>query len=297
MQTLVCIGGVEESLPTLLFGTWFATKISTEITLLYIEQEAALAFRKETEVALEKLMEWDLDLPAIRVMRMAMKRLDEVNLLKMARGKPKIIHDFKKVKDAWELHLESMVGNSIRLKTRNGNIVEQLLAENRERHADLLIIGASQKRKLMSKIITFMDSSILVIKNLIDHRYELMIATDGTEMAHKAEYVAIKTAQTYERKLTLMSVVNSDEERKTIDIHFDRMSKIIEKRGVEYSIDIRSGNEVESIIEAAGDKKIIMLGDSRKNVFSKYLFGSKTLKICKKANAPIFIVKRPADYR
>jgi len=297
MQTLVCIGGVEESLPTLLFGTWFATKISTGITLLYIEQEAALAFRKETEVALEKLMEWDLDLPAIRVMRMAMKRLEEVNLLKMDRGKPKIIHDFKKVRDAWELHLESMVGNAIRLKTRNGNIVEQLLAENRERHADLLIIGASQKRKLMSKIITFMDSSILVIKNLIDHRYELMIATDGSEMAHKAEYVAIKTAQTYERKLTLMSVVNSDEERKTIDIHFERMSKIIEKRGVEYSIDIRSGNEVENIIEAAGDKKIIMLGDSRKNVLSKYLFGSKTLKICKKAHSPIFIVKRPADYR
>ena len=104
-------------------------------------------------------------------------------------------------------------------------------------------------------------------------------------------------APIYERKLTLMSIVNSDEERKTIDIHFNRMSKIIEKRGVEYSIDIRSGNVVDSIIEAAGDKKIIMLGDSRKNVLLKYLFGSKTLKICKKAHAPIFIVKRPADYR
>jgi nucleotide-binding universal stress UspA family protein len=279
------------------FGTWFATKISTEITLLYVELEPSLAFKKETEIALQKLMEWNLDTPAVKILRMAMDRLEEVNLLKIVRGKPKIVHDLQQWGDSWELHLESFTGNAIRLKTRTGDIVEQILAENRDNHADLLIVGASQKRKLLPKIITFIDSSVLVIKNLIDHRYELMIATDGSEMAHKAEYVAIKTAQTYERKLTLMSVVNTDEERKVIETHFSRMSKIIEKRGIEYSLDIRSGNVVEQIVEAAGDKKIIFLGGTRKNVLLKYLFGSKSLKICREANAPIFIVKRPTEYR
>ncbi len=297
MRVLVCIGGVEESLPTLQFGTWFATKISTEITLLYVEQESALAFKKETEIALEKLLEWNLDQPAIRIMRMAMNRLEEVDLLKMVRNKPKIIHDFRKMKDAWELHLESFAGNAVRIRTRHGNIIEQIMAENNELHADLVIIGASNKRKLLPKIVTFVDSSIFVVKNLIDHRYELMIATDGSEMAHKAEYVAIKTAQTYERKLTLMSVVNTEEEKKKIDIHFDRMSRLIEKRGIDYSIDIRSGKVVDEIVNAAGNRKIIFLGDSRKNVLLNYFFGNKTLKICKKANSPIFIVKRPTHYR
>lgn len=297
MRTMVYLGGIEESLPELKFGTWFATEIGTEITLLYVEKEPTLFFRKETEIAFEKLMEWNLDLPAIRVIRMTMRRLQEVGLLKMARGKPKIVHGLKQVNEAWELHLKSPKGKDIRLKTRQGNSVEQILAENREHHADLIIVGYVQKRGILPKILTFVDSSVMVIRNLIDHRYELMIATDGTEVAHKAEYVAIKSAQYFNRKLTLMSVVNSDEQRRTVDIHFERMSRIIEKKNVKYSLEIRSGNTVDNIVDAAGNKKIIFLGDSRRNLLSKYIFGSKTLKICKKANAPIFIVKKPTQYK
>jgi nucleotide-binding universal stress UspA family protein len=279
------------------FGTWFATEIGTEITLLYVEREPTLFFRKETEIAFEKLMEWNLDLPAIRIIRMTMRRLQEVDLLKMIRGKPKVVHDLMRVGEAWELHLKSPKDKDIRLKTRQGNSVEQILAENREQHSDLMIVGSEQKRGILPKIITFVDSSVLVINNLIDHRYELMIATDGTEVAHKAEYVAIKSAQYFKRKLTLMSVANSNEQRKTIDIHFERMSQIVEKRNVKYSVDIRTGDIVDNIVEAAGDKKIIFLGYSRRNLLSKYIFGSKTLKICKKANAPIFIVKKPTKYK
>lgn len=297
MKTMVCIGGVHDSLPTLQFGTWFATKIATEIMLLYIEKESSLTFKKETEIAFEKLLEWNLDLPAVRILRVAMKRLEEVHLLKLVKGKPKITHDLHKVGDAWQLCLKSFQNQDICFKTKHGNIVEQLLQENRDNHADLLIVGASRRRKLLSKIVTFIDSSILIIKNLIDHRYELLIATDGSDSAHRAEYVAIKTAQYFERRLTFLAVVNSAEERERMEIHLKRMSGIAAKKKVDVAFEIREGRPVDEIIKAASDKKIIIIGESSKNLLRQYFFGSKALRLCKKAESPIFIVKKHSRYK
>lgn len=297
MKTMVCIGGVYDSLPTLQFGTWFATKVATEIALLYVEKESALTFKKETDMAFEKLLEWNLDLPAIRILRIAMKRLEEVGLLKLVKGKPKIVHDLRKMGDVWQLCLKSFQNQDICFKTRQGNIVEQILQENREKHSDLLIVGASQKRKLLPKIVTFVDSSILIIKNLIDHRYEILVATDGSEAAHRAEYVAIKTAQYFERRLTFFSVVSSASERKRMEIHLKRMSEIAAKKGIELAVKIKTGKAVEEIIKASGDKKIIFVGESGKNLIQQYFFGSKVLKLCKKAKSPIFIVKKHSRYK
>jgi nucleotide-binding universal stress UspA family protein len=297
MKTMVCIGGVHDSLPTLQFGTWFATKIATEIVLLYVERESSLTFKKETEIAFEKLLEWNLDLPAVRILRVAIKRLEEVHLLKLIRGKPKITDDLRKIDDAWQLCLKSFQNQDIYFKTRQGNIVEQLLQENRENHSDLLIVGASRKRKLLPKIVTFIDSSILVIKNLIDHRYELLVATDGGDSAHRAEYVAIKTAQYFERRLTFLGVVNSAEERKKMEIHLKRMSGIAAKKKVEVAVEIREGRVVDEIIKSASDRKIIMIGESDKNLLRQYFFGSKALRLCKKAESPIFIVKKHSRYK
>jgi nucleotide-binding universal stress UspA family protein len=286
MKTMVCIGGVDDSLPTLQFGTWFATKVATEILLLYVEKESSLTFKKETEIAFEKLLEWNLDLPAIRILRMAMKRLEEVGLLKMIKGKPKIVHDLRKVGDAWQLCLKSFQNQDICFKTRQGNIVEQILQENRHNHSDLL-----------PKIVTFVDSSILVIKNLIDHRYEILIATDGSESAHRAEYVAIKTAQYFERRLTFLSVVNSESELKRMGIHLKRMSEIAAKKKIDLAVEIKTGNAVEEIIKAAGDKKIIFVGESGRNLIKQYFLGSKVLKLCRRAKSPIFIVKKHSRYK
>jgi nucleotide-binding universal stress UspA family protein len=297
MKTMVCIGGVDDSLPTLQFGTWFATKIATEILLLYVEKESSLTFKKETEIAFEKLLEWNLDLPAIRILRMAMKRLEEVGLLKMIRGKPKIVHDLRKIGDAWQLCLKSFQNQDICFKTRQGNIVEQILQENRYNHSDLLIVGSSRRRRLLPKIVTFVDSSILVIKNLIDHRYEILIATDGSESAHRAEYVAIKTAQYFERRLTFLSVVNSESELKRMEVHLKRMSEIAAKKKIELTVEIKTGNAVEEIIKAAGDKKIIFVGESGRNLIKQYFLGSKVLKLCRRAKSPIFIVKKHSRYK
>ena len=294
---MVCIGGVHDSLPTLQFGTWFATKIATEIVLLYVEKESSLTFKKETEIAFEKLLEWNLDLPAVRILRVAMKRLEEVHLLKLFKGKPKITDDLRKIGDAWQLCLKSFQNQDIYFKTRQGNIVEQILQENRENHSDLLIVGASLKRKLLPKIVTFIDSSILVIKNLIDHRYELLVATDGGDSAHRAEYVAIKTAQYFERRLTFLAVVNSAEERKKMEIHLKRMSSIAAKKKVDVAVEIREGCVVDEIIKSASDRKIVMIGESGKNLLRQYFFGSKALRLCKKAGAPIFIVKKHSRYK
>lgn len=297
MKTMVCIGGVYDSVPTLQFGTWFATKIATEIKLLYVEKESSLAFRKETEIAFEKLLEWNLDLPAVRILRIAMKRLEEVHLLKLAKGKPKVVHDLRKVGDAWQLCLKSFQNQDICFRTRQGNIVEQLLRENKEDHSDLLIVGASLKRKLLPKIVTFVDSSVLVIKNLIDHRYEILVATDGGDSAHRAEYVAIKTAQYFERRLTFLAVVNSDEERRKMEIHLKRMSGIAARKKIDVAVEIREGAAVEEMIKAASDRKIIFIGESKKNLLRQYFLGSKALRLCKKAQSPVFIVKKHSRYK
>lgn len=294
---MVCIGGVYDSVPTLQFGTWFATKIATEIKLLYVEKESSLAFRKETEIAFEKLLEWNLDLPAVRILRIAMKRLEEVHLLKLAKGKPKVVHDLRKVGDAWQLCLKSFQNQDICFRTRQGNIVEQLLRENKEDHSDLLIVGASLKRKLLPKIVTFVDSSVLVIKNLIDHRYEILVATDGGDSAHRAEYVAIKTAQYFERRLTFLAVVNSDEERRKMEIHLKRMSGIAARKKIDVAVEIREGAAVEGMIKAASDRKIIFIGESKKNLLRQYFLGSKALRLCKKAQSPVFIVKKHSRYK
>lgn len=294
---MVCIGGVYDSVPTLQFGTWFATKIATEIKLLYVEKESSLAFRKETEIAFEKLLEWNLDLPAVRILRIAMKRLEEVHLLKLAKGKPKVVHDLRKVGDAWQLCLKSFQNQDICFRTRQGNIVEQLLRENKEDHSDLLIVGASLKRKLLPKIVTFVDSSVLVIKNLIDHRYEILVATDGGDSAHRAEYVAIKTAQYFERRLTFLAVVNSDEERRKMEIHLKRMSGIAARKKIDVAVEIREGAAVEEMIKAASDRKIIFIGESKKNLLRQYFLGSKALRLCKKAQSPVFIVKKHSRYK
>jgi nucleotide-binding universal stress UspA family protein len=293
MKFLMCIGGVEASVETIRFGARIAKAFEADVSVVYVQPKAPHAVRQEVKMAQEKLSEWEIELPGVKVLRAARSILQEEGALKMdPSGQVVQRHALKPgIRGAYELHVYGIHGENIRLRLREGDIITEVNKEVESDQHDLVIFGASQQRHILQKLVQFIDCSMLIVKNPQDTKYEFLICTDSSPASRKAELFGAKLARFMKWPVLLLSVAKFKGREHVAMEGAERASKFLTKAGIQHSISVRVGNVVEQIAAHAREDTLVVMGESRMSELKKFLFGSKPTRVAERVPCPVLIVK------
>jgi nucleotide-binding universal stress UspA family protein len=293
MKFLMCIGGVDPSAETIRFGGRLAKAFEADISVLYVQPRAPHAVRKEVQLAREKLSEWEIELPGVKVLRAAYQILSEEGVLRPSSRDEAVEFQALKpeVRGAYELELPGGQGQNIKLRIREGDIVEEVNKETESEANDLVIFGASRRRRLLQKLIQFVNSSVLIVKNPKDVRYELLLCTDSSGPARKAEIFAARLAHFLATRVLILSVAKFKNREHVAMEGVERASRLLTKAGVRHSAAVRTGRVVEEIACFSREDTVVIMGASRRSEIWKLAFGSKANRIAERVSCPVLIVK------
>jgi nucleotide-binding universal stress UspA family protein len=293
MKFLMCIGGVEPSAETIRFGGRIAKAFEADISVLYVQARAPHAVRKEIQLAREKLSEWEIELPGVKVLRAAYHILSEEGVLRPPpRDEAAEFRALKpEVRGAYELELPGGQGQNIRLRIREGDIVDEVNSETESEENDLVIFGASRRRQILQKLIQFVNCSVLIVKNPKDVAYELLLCTDSSGPARKAEIFTARLAHFLKYRVLILSVAKFNNREHVAMEGAERASRLLTKAGVPHSVAVRTGNVVEEIGRASREDTVVIMGASRRPEVWKLVFGSKASRIAERVPCPVLIVK------
>lgn len=293
MKFLLCIGGVEPSVETIRFGGRIAKAFEANISLLYVQPKLPHAVRTDLQLAREKLSEWEIELPGVKVLRSARQILLDEGLLKTGpSGEIIQRHSLRPgIRGAYELHVYGIHGEDIRLRLREGDPITEINREVASDQHDLVIFGASQQRHILQKLVQFINCSMLVVKNPKDVKYEFLVCTDSSSASRKAELFGAKLARFLDSQVLLLSIAKFKAREHTAMEGAERASKFLTKAGVRHCISVRVGNVVDEIATHAREDTMVVMGTSEMSELRKFFFGSKPMKIVDRVNCPVLIVR------
>jgi len=297
-HVLICVGSEEFSEDTIRFGAQSAVALEADVSVLYVSSAGARSFRPELALARTKLREWELDLPGVRVLRYAREILAEMGLAaRDENGEVVLRHALRPgIRGAYELHLVGSYGEEVRLRLREGGIVEQIVEELDTHHYSVVVLGAPQRRRLLHDIVQFANASVLIAKNAQRDYYDLLLPVDDSEAARRARHIAGIVAHALRLRVLVLSIAASEQERAAAQAVAEREAGIVARRGIEVQAKSAVGDVVDEICKAAGDDHIIVLGASRQGQVWKYLFGSRPIKVVQRAESPVLVVKEIEEF-
>lgn len=293
MKFLICIGGVEPSVETIRFGARIASAFEANLSVLYVEEKAPHAVRPEIGLTREKLSEWEIELPGVKVLRAARQILVEQGFVKTGPGGEIVQrHGLKPaIRGAYELHIYGVHGEDIRLRLREGDIISEVNKEVESDQLDLVIFGAPKKRNVLKRLVQFIDCSTLIVKNPRNAAYEFLVCTDSSPASHKAELFGAKLARFLHSRVLLLSVAKSKNREHVAMEGAERAARFLTKAGVPHTTLVRVGNVVEQIASHAREDTVVVMGTSHMSELKKLLFGSKPMEVVEAVNCPVLVVK------
>jgi nucleotide-binding universal stress UspA family protein len=292
LRFLVCVGGGRQSDETLDFAVRTVKVLGGDVTILYVAPPVPHAVRDAVALSNQKLGEWDTDLPGIAFLRHAYERLREGGLLRLdAAGEPCARKAPETgVGGAFELDLEGVYGESVRFRIREGEIAEEIRREARANPYDLLVIGAGANRRLQHKIAQFVELSTLFVKNVKPGPYRFLVCTGGEPAGVAVVELAARFARAFGAEVTILSVDDLRQTRAEAERWVAELARIFAERGVEARTVVRRGQIVRTIVEAAGEDHVIVIGRSHESELRKFLFGSRPIRVIQQARCPVLHV-------
>ena len=297
-HVLICVGSEEFSEDTIRFGARAAEALEADVSVLYVGLETTRSFRPEVALARTKLREWELDLPGVRVLRFARDVIAEMGLAaRDGNGEVVLRHSLRPgIAGAYELHLVGSYGEQVRLRLREGRIIEQIVEELDSHHYSVVVLGAPQRRRLLHEIVQFANASVLIARNARREYYDLLLPVDHSDAARRARHLASLVAHALHLRVLVLSIAESNEKLPEAQALAEQEAGIVARRGIEVQARSAVGDIVEEICNAAGDDHIIVLGASRRHDVWKYLFGSRSIRGVQRAKSPVLVVKRIEEF-
>lgn len=300
MKFLICYDGQEYSEQALRFGGMVAKRLDADVSVLYV-QPFVSGFNRDTfDMARAKLSEWEIDLPGVRFLKRAQDILLDLDVVMRSEGGEAVErHPLKwGIHGAFESHYLGHHGENIRLRLREGDAAEEILKELEENPYDLVITGSRGRKGLSrfflgsvaQRIELFAPCSVLIAKNIKEDD-NVLICTDGSEGAEKAEIFGAQIAKALRARVTILSVAEREEEQELAWKRMERAKKVLEDFQIAGTPVVKLGNPTAVIIEEAGDHDIVVLGASRRRRVSRFLLGSTPLKVSEYGVCPVLIVR------
>ena len=294
MKILIGISSKKFSEPTLDVGMRISSTLNSSTTILDVGEKINEFSYKDVSIANQLMESWDLDRPGVDVLEWAHNYLQSENYI----TKSSIDNGFSKNllidkgSRRSEVFLKGAVVKNLSLILRNGDIVEELRDEVQSFNYDLTIIGGSGKRRMAHDLVQYIDSSIFVVNNFNKKQtYRILLAVDDSKGSKKAVKFAVRVAQAFNIEVDIVSISNKEkisEKVYSVSLHAEKMMR---RTGVKSKVRSIEGDLVNTLIDAAGDDHIIIMGTSSQSPISKFFLGSKPLAVMESCNCPIVIVK------
>ena len=294
MNILIAIGGKEYSKPTLDLGMKIANSFEASTTIAYVGKKISQFSEKDVSVVHQNLDDRELYRPGVRTLEWAYDFLESKNYIKKKDSNinfsDHLIIDEENSR--MRVILKGSHSNKIDLILRTGEIIDQLKTEVERNNHDITIIGGGGNNGMHHKLVQFIDSSVMVVKNYsVNKKYKILLPVNNSLGSNKAIEIAQQFAKSKKMAVEIITVLEnkpSDEKLKSI---LKRTQKKFTNSGIKNSAIILEGDPVKTVVKYAKDDSLVMLGVSPKNPILKYFFGSKPISIAQQCNCPVLIAK------
>ena len=294
MNILIAIGGKEYSKPTLDLGMKIANSFEATTTIAYVGKKISQFSEKDVSVVHQNLDDRELYRPGVRTLEWAYDFLESKNYIKKKDSNinfsDHLIIDEENSR--MRVILKGSHSNKIDLILRTGEIIDQLKTEVERNNHDITIIGGGGNNGMHHKLVQFIDSSVMVVKNYsVNKKYKILLPVNNSLGSNKAIEIAQQFAKSKKMAVEIITVLEnkpSDEKLKNI---LKRTQKKFTNSGIKNSAIILEGDPVKTVVKYAKDDSLVMLGVSPKNPILKYFFGSKPISIAQQCNCPVLIAK------
>jgi len=293
MQFLICIGGEEQSRKTLRFGLGVASALKADVTILYVRRGIPLHFRKEAQIARQRLREWPVETAETAMMKAVERILKEEGFLRLVNERVDVRHEPKIQKPGvYEYHVYGQYGEDVRIREREGDVVDSIRRETLEVNYDLVVVGApGDGGRLVRQIIQYIEPSVLIVKAPADVKYRLLLCLNDSEAARKAQDFAARAALLLSASVDVLCIHTYPWEEIAAMGLAEGASRLLKRSGVAHTVKVRRGPVVRTILREAQPDHLLVMGTSERSSFYQFLFGSVPVEICRRGRNPVLVVK------
>jgi nucleotide-binding universal stress UspA family protein len=293
MRFLICIGGEEQSRGTLRFGLSVSSSLKADVTILYVRRGVPLHFRKEAQIARQRLKEWPVETPESAMMKAVERILKEEGFLRLVNERVDVRHEPKMQKaGVYEYHVYGQYGEDVRIREREGDVVDSIRRETLDVSYDLVIVGAPRDGgRIVRQIIQYIEPSVLIVKNPKDVKYRLLLCLNESESARRALEFAARSARMLGTEVDVLCIHSYPWEENVAMGLAESARRLLKRFDVPHTVRIRRGPVVRTILREAQPDHLLVMGTSERSSLYQLLYGSVPVKIGRRGNNPVLVVK------
>ena len=294
MKILIAISSKEYSEPTLDVGMKISRSLKASTTIVDVGNKISEFSSKDVSMANELMKSWDIDRPGVDVLEWAYNYLAENNYIKgqtIESGFPKN-RLIESSSGRSEVFLKESSVENLSLILRNGDIIQELRDEVISYEYDVTILGGSRKRNMAHDLVQYIDSSIFVVNNFnAKEKYRILLAVNDSPSTSNAVKYGVRVAQAFNIEVDLLTISRNEHFGYGYKKASSWASKLLRRSGVKAKAHFKTGDFANTIVEAAGNNHIIIMGSSSQSPITKFFMGSKPLSVMQTCNCPVLIVK------
>ena len=294
MKILIAISSKEYSEPTLDVGMKISRSLKASTTIVDVGNKISEFSSKDVSMANELMKSWDIDRPGVDVLEWAYNYLAKNNYIKgktIESGFPKN-RLIESSSGRSEVFLKESSVENLSLILRNGDIIEELRDEVNSHEYDVTILGGSRKRNMAHDLVQYIDSSIFVVNNFnAKEKYRILLAVNDSPGTSSAVKYGVRVAQAFNIEVDLLTISRNEHFGYGYKKASSWASKLLRRSGVEAKAHFKTGDFANTIVKAAGNNHIIIMGSSSQSPITKFFMGSKPLSVMQTCNCPVLIVK------
>jgi nucleotide-binding universal stress UspA family protein len=271
-----------------------ANTFEATTTIAYVGKKISQFSEKDVSIVHQNLDDRELYRPGIRTLEWAYDFLQSKNYIKQ-QDNDVTFNDHLLIDEEnsrMRVLLKGSHSNKIDLILRTGEIIDQLRSEVEANNHDITIIGGGGNKGMHHKLVQFIDSSVMVVKNYsVNKKYKILLPVNNSLGSNKAIEIAQQFAKSKKLSVEIITVLenkSSDEKLKNI---LAKTKKRFTNAGIRNTATVLEGNPIKTVVKYAKDDSLVMLGVSPKNLILKYFFGSKPISIAQQCNCPVLIAK------
>ncbi len=282
---------LEETLSTLRIAAKIANGFSADISVIYIGNKPKEIMASEVAMVRKSLSDWQIYHPGLEVLHWAFNALKNFGFL--AGDAPEFKpENLLEEKGRFRMILPEASGEKIRLILREGNLLDELKKETETRDYELAVIGASEDKRKIHKLIQFLDTSVLVVKNFqANLEYKVLLCVDDSRATRRAVIFGARTARHLDAEVEVITVSKRKDFGKGYLNAHKWALKYLRLQKIRHSASLVNGNPVDAFLKKAGRDHIIVMGKGTQNEFLKFFRGSKPIHTAQLADCPVLVVK------
>ncbi|MEK7246176.1 MAG: universal stress protein, partial [Pseudomonadota bacterium] len=288
-RILVCIDGTDESYRALRYAARIGGGNDADLVVVNVRPpaEAGRLAGFKDRTAAQGLLHWGLEIPGVRHLSRARDLLRELNTVEAQGWQEETGHiDVKgdELGDNKVVYTNS-AGKKVVLKLKvDDDVAAGILRQWDIGHYDLIILGASRKERSLAKSvwdppvadrIAWRAPCSVLVASAIEEGHGHLICTDGSDRATAAVRQDALVASRCNCAISLISVAADEAALGPAKDHVENAARMLAGLGIPVLGKFTPvGAPAEEIIQAGQDFSVIVLADSGKRGFRRFVRGS-----------------------